>query len=101
MDIGSVDGDAQDDGNDDYGDSNDGNAYTLFAVLAGGDVVDVDSDAITHTPPVGIARALHATTASAASLFVLGGVNTTGMLSSCEEFNTQTMRLAHRSQLFN
>ncbi len=63
----------------------------LFAALAGVDVVDVDSYAITHAPPMGIARALHATTASATALFVFGGLNLTGMLSSCEEFNPQRL----------
>ncbi len=57
-------------------------------------VVDVDSDAITHTPPMGIARSMHATTASATSLFVFGGISETGVLSSSEEFNPQTKRLA-------
>ncbi len=87
-------GDAHDDGN--AGDDDDARA-----ALADVNVVDVDSGAITHAPPMRIARSGHATAASATSLFVFGGLNTTGMLSSCEEFNTQTMRLAHRSQLFN
>ncbi len=56
------------------------------------DVLDVDSDAITHAPPMGIARSMHVATASATSIFVFGGLNKTGMLSSCEEFNPQTMR---------
>ncbi len=124
MDIGSADGNAQDDGDDDYDDSNyrgndnddridgngddenrndgddddddrtdgdddddddnnDGNAYKLFAVLVGMDVVYVDSGAVTHAPPMGIARKLHATAASATALFVFGGLNLTGLLSSC------------------
>ncbi len=56
------------------------------------DVVDVDSDAITHAPPMGIGRFGHATAASATSLFVFGGISETSVLSCCEEFNAQSMR---------
>ncbi len=56
------------------------------------DIFDVDSDAITHAPPMGIGRFGHATAASATSLFVFCGISETGVLSSCEEFNPQTMR---------
>ncbi len=84
----------RDDDDSDSADDDGGNgrAYKLFAGLSDVDVVDVDSDAITHAPPMRIARSGHATAASATSLFVFGGRNTTGSLSSCEEFNTQTMR---------
>ncbi len=80
---GNGDDENRNDGNDDDDDNNDGNAYKLFAALAGVDVVDVDSGAITHAPPMGIARKLHATAASAAPIFVFGGLYLTGMLSSC------------------
>ncbi len=88
----SADGDDQDDGDYDDDDSNDGDICSVFAAVADVKVVEMDSETIRHAPPMGIARKLHATTASATSFFVFGGVNLTGLLSSCEEFNLQTMR---------
>ncbi len=61
-------------------------------ILSDVDVVDVEKGTITHAPPMEIGRFGHATAASATSLFVFGGISATGVLSSCEEFNTQTMR---------
>ncbi len=61
-------------------------------ILTDVDIVDVDSDAITNAPPMGIGRFGHATAASATSLFVFGGISETGVLSSSEEFNLQAIR---------
>ncbi len=55
-------------------------------------VVDVESATLKRAPPMGIGRCAHTTVATATSLFVFGGQNKTGLLSSCEEFDTQTMK---------
>ncbi len=65
--------------------------FVYHDIVTDVDVVDVDSDAVTHTPPMRNARFGHATAASATSLFVFGGENRIDWLSSCEEFNTETM----------
>ncbi len=102
--IGSADGDARDDADDGDDDRNDGDdddddssfgdygVCNAFAAVEDVKIVDVDSDAIMHAPRMGIGRFGHATAASATSIFVFGGANATGLLSSCEEFNPQTMR---------
>ncbi len=55
-------------------------------------IVDVENGALTRAPPMKNGRWAHATAATSTSLFVFGGENETGLLSSCEEFNSQTMR---------
>ncbi len=55
-------------------------------------VADVNSGTLKHAPPMKIGRCAHTTATTASSLFVFGGENKTGLLSSCEEFDTQTMK---------
>ncbi len=55
-------------------------------------IVDVENGALTRVPPMGFGRCAHATATTSTSLFVFGGKNETSLLSSCEEFNSQTMR---------
>ncbi len=55
-------------------------------------IVDVDNGVLTRAPPMRIGRCAHATATTSTSLFVFGGKNETSLLSSCEEFNSQTMR---------
>ncbi len=56
------------------------------------DVFDVERGTTSHAAPMGLARYGHATAASTTSLFIFGVCNGAGVLSSSEEFNTQTMR---------
>ncbi len=53
------------------------------------DVIDVRGGETNRGPPMRHPRRLHATTASATSLFIFGGVDDSDQ-NSCETFNAQT-----------